>query len=207
MSEQISFRIEKLPVDVRGYPVPWFVHWEDGVPDFRVIGSGRIMEAVRYRKCWVCGEKLGKFVTFVIGPMCVINRISSEPPSHRDCAQFAAKACPFLTRPRMKRNEHELPDGYEEAAGMMIRRNPGVAVVWTTLGYGVLQVEGGVLFRVGEPLELEWYAQGRAASRQEILHSIETGLPFLEEAVAQDGPEACAELGRQYKRALELAPQ
>jgi hypothetical protein len=210
MSEEqkVPDRIRKLPVDERGYPVPWFVHWDDctGEPDFRVIGPGKIVEAISRQRCWVCGERLGKFVTFVIGPMCVINRISSEPPSHRDCARFAAQRCPFLTRPRMKRNEHELPEGYSEAAGVMIKRNPGVAVLWVTLGFKILSVDDGYLFKVGDPVELEWYAEGRTATREEILHSIDTGLPFLEEAAALEGPEACAQLGRQYKKALSLVP-
>jgi len=31
-----------LPIDPdRGYPVPWFVAWVNGKPDFRVIGVGK----------------------------------------------------------------------------------------------------------------------------------------------------------------------
>jgi hypothetical protein len=88
-----------------------------------------------------------------------------------------------------------------------LKRNPGVAVLWMTLGYKVLTVENGYLFKIGDPLELEWYAEGRTATREEILHSIDTGLPLLEEAAAADGPEACAQLGRAYKKALSLVPE
>jgi hypothetical protein len=205
--EQVPDRIRSLPLDVRGFPVPWFVHWDNGVPDFRVVGPGKIADAVRFRRCWTCGEVLGKFMTFVIGPMCLINRISGEPPSHRDCAQYAATHCPFLTRPHMKRNEHKLPE-HHEMPGLAVKRNPGVAVLWVSRGYQLFNAPGGgQLFSLGEPAELEFYAEGRLASRQEILHSIETGLPILEEAAALDGDGACAELGRQYKRALALVPK
>jgi hypothetical protein len=207
MSEEVPLRIRKLPVDVRGYPVPWFVHWDKNGPDFRVVNAEKIIEALTFQKCWVCGEKLGRFKTFVIGPMCVVNRTSSEPPSHRECARFAAVRCPFLSRPRMKRNEHDMLKGIEEPAGIGLKRNPGVAVLWMTLGYKVLTVENGYLFKIGDPLELEWYAEGRTATREEILHSIDTGLPLLEEAAAADGPEACAQLGRAYKKALSLVPE
>lgn len=204
---EIPDRIRALPVDVRGFPVPWFVHWENGVPDFRVISPGKIPQAVIHRRCWTCGDKLGRFMTFVIGPMCAINRISGEPPSHLDCARYAATHCPFLTKPHMKRNEYKLPEDYQPLPGVSLRRNPGVSVLWITKDYKVLKVDGGHLFEVGDPVSLEWYAEGRTATREEILHSIDTGLPLLEEAAAKDGPEACAELGRQYKRALALVPK
>jgi len=43
-----------------------------GVPDFRVIGPGKIQIALRRDLCWVCGGKLSHRKTFVIGPMCWI---------------------------------------------------------------------------------------------------------------------------------------
>jgi hypothetical protein len=47
--------------------------------------------------------------------------MSAEPPSHRECAEYAVRACPFLTRPLAVRNERGL-DGFEPA-GVMIKRN------------------------------------------------------------------------------------
>jgi hypothetical protein len=116
---------------------------------------------------------------FTIGPMCAVNRTSSEPPSHLECSRFSARNCPFLTRPRMKRvGEENLPCGAVTAAGEMIKRNPGVALVWVTKRYEAFpDGKGGTLFDIGEPHAVEWYAQGREASRAEVLESIETGLP------------------------------
>src|SRR5215467_3774641 len=91
-------RMLALPIDGRGYPVPWFVAWIRGEPDFRVIKPGGAEIAYHRNLCWLCGQRLGTYKTFVIGPMCTLNRVSAEPPSHRDCAEFAAKACPFLTQ-------------------------------------------------------------------------------------------------------------
>jgi hypothetical protein len=74
-------RIARLPRDIRGYPVPWFVYWdEDGQPDFRVIGPGRIEDAIQYRKCWVCGEQMGRFMAFVSIPVVAINRSLERAP-------------------------------------------------------------------------------------------------------------------------------
>jgi hypothetical protein len=206
MSEETPERIRVLPVDVRGYPVPWFVHWENGQPDFRVISPGKIPEAVLKKRCWTCGDKLGKFVVFVIGPMCAINRISSEPPSHLDCARYAATHCPFLSKPHMKRNVHHLPEDYSDLPGSALKRNPGVALLWVTKGYAVIKEGDGVLFRIGEPEKLEWYAEGRTATRAEILYSIETGLPFLQEAAALEGPLALQALEQQLAIGLKLVP-
>lgn len=169
----------RLPLDARGYPVPWFVAWIDGAPDFRVIGPGKLAKAVNYKLCWLCGEPLGRFGAFVIGPMCALNRTSSEPPSHRDCAIFAATACPFLTRPNAERRSANLPADYVEPAGVGLKRNPGACLVWVTRSWKWFRVENGALCEVGDPTETLWYAEGRAATREEIDTSILTGLPLL----------------------------
>src|SRR5215471_20238556 len=100
---QMPERVAKLPRDEKGRPVPWFVAWPDGKPDFRCVDAPKIYIAYRDQLCWICGEKLGKFLAFPIGPMCAVNHIASEPPSHKDCAIYAAMACPFLATPKMHR--------------------------------------------------------------------------------------------------------
>ena len=95
--------MRELRVDSRGYPVPWFVAWVDGQPIFPALDARKVMLAWKNRLCWVCGKPLARMSAFVIGPMCAINRISSEPPSHLYCARFSAIHCPFLSRPKMKR--------------------------------------------------------------------------------------------------------
>src|SRR5580692_7475343 len=94
-------RMTALPIDERGYPVPWFVDWIDGKPEFRAMDPRKFVRAIKEKLCWVCGQRLGVNVCFVAGPMCGINRTSSEPPSHRECAVWSAQNCPFLNNPRM----------------------------------------------------------------------------------------------------------
>lgn len=180
-------RIARLPIH-RGYPVPWFVAWIDGEPDFRVIGENKIPNAHNHRMCWICGELLGSFLAFTVGPMCAVNRISSEPPSHRECAEFAAIACPFLTRPHMVRREAGMPDGVKDAAGFGLKRNPGVAMVWVTKSYTVKRVDNGVLFVMGDPRSVECYAEGRKATPEEISRSVDTGIPLLMEGIEEEEP-------------------
>lgn len=213
-------RIRRLAVDDRGYPVPWFVQWfhADGTPcrfapdrsvdhpDFRVVDSRKRATAIRERLCWVCGERLGKYLAFVIGPMCAVNRVSAEPPSHRECADFSAKACPFLTKPKVLRREGDLPAGIVDAPGVMLRRNPGVALVWNTLDYKIVPTDDGVLIQVGDPAFVLWYCEGREATRAEVAASILSGLPALKEAAAADGPDAVRMLQKQIIAMEDLLP-
>lgn len=188
-------RIARLPRDHRGFPIPFFVHYENGVPDFRVIGEGKRGECFNKKLCWLCGDKLGVYKAFVIGPMCVVNGVSSEPPSHLECAQYAVRACPFLANPRMRRNEKDMPETAHEADGIMIKRNPGVTAIWVTKKYGLQPLhEGGYLFYIGQCHETHWYKEGRSATVDEIKEAIRGGLPALQALAEQDGPESCKAL-------------
>lgn len=207
IQSEIPARIVKLPRDQRGYPVPWFVAWFDGKPDFRVIGAGKIATAHTEHRCWVCGEPLGRFLAFSIGPMCAINRVSSEPPSHQECAEFSARVCPFLSNPAAPRRETHMPEGHVDAAGLFIKRNPGVTLIWTTHSYNVMRLDDGVLFTVGDPVEVKWFREGRAATRDEVLESITSGLPILMKEAAAEGEEAIAEMTRRYDAVLPFLPR
>lgn len=210
-------RIKALPLDERGFPVPWFVTWfKDGkpafsrtpgaVPDFRIVERGLVVQAIRQRLCWVCGQRLGKHLAFVIGPMCAVNRTSAEPPCHLDCAEFSARACPFLVKPRMRRNYVDRPE-FRDPPGLMIERNPGVALVWITRSYKTWRPDGGgILIEVGEPERVSFYAQGREATRAEIVASIESGLPILRAEAQKEGKRALAALDRHVEVAYRLLP-
>jgi hypothetical protein len=174
-------RLKALPI-ARGYPVPWFVAWVNGEPDFRVVDAKKLFVAIDQSRCWLCGEHRGRFGTFVVGPLGAINNISSEPPSHLECARFGAMACPFLVRPHAVRREAGLPEGSQEPAGTMIRRNPGVSLLLTSRDFHVISDGGRPLWQMGAPTRMEWLAEGRAATHEEVMHSIETGRPALDKA-------------------------
>lgn len=207
--ESMPKRMRTLPVDDRGYPVPWFVDYVNGKPEFRAMDWMKYRRAIKERLCWVCGQPLGRNMAFVAGPMCGINRTSAEPPSHADCARWSAKNCPFLANPRAVRREDELvnnPKLVEQAAGNAICRNPGVAMVWICRGYEIFNDgKGGALIAMGEPESVEWYREGRLATRAEVQESIEQGLPALE-MVAQMQGGAMDELRRYEKRLDKWLP-
>lgn len=209
---EVPQRMLSLPIR-RGYPVPWFVAMVDGDYHFSTADAAKMVQALRKRLCWVCGQPLGNKNAFVIGPMCAVNRTTSEPPNHRECAIFSATACPFLSRPHMKRQK-DRPEGASAPPGLHIERNPGATLVWITKEYWIRQVprsaddgmRAGILFKLGDPVEVAWYAQGRLATREEVMESISSGLPILQKVAAMDGDWALKELDRSYTAALRLVP-
>jgi hypothetical protein len=204
---------DQLPIDERGFPVPWFVDWgpTGDKPDHRMIDGRKFARAIRTERCWVCGGRLGRMKASVIGPMCAINRITSEPPCHPMCARYAVRACPFLSKPRARRNEKGLPEDRREAAGIALDRNPGVLVVWESLHpskpFSPLRGAQGTLFDLGAPHRVTWWCEGRPATNAEVVASLETGLPALLKVAQQEGPEAVKELAEFIVRAQPLLPE
>lgn len=193
LPQPVPARIAALPVDERGYPVPWFVQWLDeqngpvpagqGRPEFRMMDGSKLVRAYRGGLCWVCGQKRTEKATFLIGPMCGISGTTSEPPSHYECAEWSVRACPFLTKPKMVRREDAMTIEYEKnIAGEHIDRNPGVTLMWTSRTYRAFKDhQGRPLFNVGEPIDFCWWCEGRAATRAEVMESVNSGLPSLQE--------------------------
>lgn len=201
---QMPPAIDGLPRDKHDRPIPWFVLIEDGVPDFRVIRAGGIRDALRFDLCWVCGRQRGRHAAFVIGPMCAVNRTSAEPPSHLECALYSAQACPFLVTPTMTRRERGLPE-HADPAGIMLTRNPGVALVWSSRTYKPFLAPNGVLFDIGVPTQTSWWSHGRPATREEVLASIESGLPALRE-LAETERNGIEALDYATTAAMQLVP-
>ncbi|HEY6382034.1 MAG TPA: hypothetical protein VIY07_09545 [Pseudolabrys sp.] len=204
--EALPGRLRQLPLDERGYPVPWFVDWLDGKPEFRAMDPRKFVRAIKEKLCWVCGQRLGVHLAFVAGPMCGVNRTSSEPPCHLECAQWSARNCPFLSKPDMVRREDGLMNKaalVEESAGFCITRNPGVVMVWITRQYEIFRPhagnQAGYLLQMGDPERVEWWCQGRTATRAEVDASIESGLPNLE-TMARLEPGGMRALERAVRR-------
>jgi hypothetical protein len=199
-------RLARRPVNERGFPVPWFVSHINGKWDFVNLDPRKIVDAYMRKLCFLCGEPLGQYKAFVIGPMCSINRVSAEPPAHTECAMYAVKACPFLARPNAKRNEKAQLGKAEAVPGVMIEHNPGAALVWITKTFRPMNARSGVLFEIGEPVEVHWFAEGRTATRAEIDAAMAKGLPLLRRIAAQEGREAMAELESNIVSGQKLLP-
>jgi len=196
-----------LPTNKAGYRVPWFVDRAadvNGEPDFRIMDGRKLQQAAREALCWVCGQPLDRLATFVIGPMCAINRTSAEPPCHITCATYSATVCPFLSVPRMVRRERGLPADHVEPPGIMLTRNPGVTLLWTTRQARAYRWGSGLLFDIGDPRRVRWYCEGRQATPGEIMASIDSGLPALREVADAEGPGAVADLNIRYREVTAM---
>lgn len=197
-------RIAKLPISPEGYPVPFFVPWKDGVPIMHSANPVKRQKCLGRGLCWVCGEPLGIYKAFVLGPMCIVNRVTAEPACHRECAEYTVKACPFLTRPAMKRNPNK-PEESEPGPGIMIERNPGCCAVYVTRSFRTINDgAGGRVIQVGLPVSVDYYREGRPATRAEVIESMQSGLPLLK----QHAPTRAAleALDTQFRDALTLLP-
>jgi len=201
-------RIARLPINASGFPIPWFAaRLHSGEAIIRIIDPVKRLRAARLGLCWCCGEPTGSHLSFCLGPMCVVTRVSSEPPSHKSCALFACRACPYLTNPNMKRNPIIPEAGKEPPPGIMIDRNPGVAVVWTTRDFRSFRDrDNRILFSIGDPEEVLFFREGRLATSEEVWQSVESGLPCLRELAERDGKEAVASLEKYITEAMRFFP-
>jgi hypothetical protein len=188
-------RMNYLPIDDRGYPIPEFVSNIDGKRDFRIVSLEHLANCIRHGVCWICGQRLDDWKVFVIGPLPAIRGISNEPPSHVECAEFAVKACPFLLLPKAQHRPVDNPI-VQKLPGAT-KDNPGVCCLYTVRGYAHHKKRKGIIFDAGQATRVDWYTQGRPATRSEVLAAINTSLL----AIGMAGNEPTIE-----KRVAELIP-
>lgn len=180
---EIPQRMTALPRDETGRPVPWFAAVVDGKPDIGTVRTGGMQDALQFKLCFLCGKSLGKYVAFMLSPLTLLNRVATEPPCHRDCAQYAA------------------------VTGLSPRRGVGLELVWVTRRWHMIRdAKGQPLFDVGSPDQTYWYADGRDAGRDEALESIDSRMPALRKIAAEAGPLAVLDLESQYGAARNLVP-
>lgn len=204
----IPGRMRQLPRDSAGRPIPFFAAVIDGKHDFRVMDPDRLADAILFKLCFVCGQRLNvTSSTFVVGPMCVVNRVSGEPPNHADCAEWSVKGCPFLNNPGKVRRDAHLPENVVEGArGTMIHRNPGVTALVDARSWYIEQVPNGIVHRIRAIRRVTWWAEGRIATRSEVLASVESGLPALQAMADEQGDTAIRALQLEVANAQRWMP-
>jgi hypothetical protein len=212
MSVRLNFpempkRISSLPVSEKGYPVPFFVSYFDGKPDFRIMDQAKMHRCVRDGLCWICGQKLGRHKAFSSGPLLAVSKLSAEPPSHVDCAVFAAQTCPFMLLPKSKRREANKPKEARVMGGdVIMERNPGATLVWITHSYSIIDHGDDVFFQIGEPSNVAWYSEGKLASRSAAKDALDGSVDASIEKMMVDNPRQVANLKESALNADQYLP-
>lgn len=177
----VPARMQKRTRDKNGRAIPWYVVMVDGEPDFTLARPMGISDAARFKLCFLCGEALGSYAAFVVEPVRAVDRASTAPPAHRDCAQYVA------------------------LAGLTDNLNP--ALVWVTKRWYVrMDRKGQPMFDIGKADQTYWYADGRDATREEVLEAIDSGMPPLREAAEKAGHLSVLQLDAAVETARKLAP-
>lgn len=165
-----------------GYIVPYFVCWYLGrepvhertpgaVPSFQTVDAVRAIHCRRQRLCWICGKQIGTYKWFVFGPAGVVAQQSVEPPSHMDCAHYAVQVCPFMLNPNKHIRVNRPLRESEQVTPDLSTHNPGVSVLWVTKTFLPVPIDpknGVYRYDVGEPEMIEYWREGRKATRAEI---------------------------------------
>jgi hypothetical protein len=203
----IPARVAALPMTSRGFPIPFFVERVPGAADldFRVMSAENMIRAVRRELCWVCGQKLGRFRAFVGGPLAAGQRLSAEPPSHSECAEFAARACPYLANPSGRHRATDMPE-HGPLAGVHAEAHPEVVAVLIGRAHEVLQSGGAPMFRMAEPVEVRWFRVGRPASRADVLAALPAARDSFLSLSRKPGAEAEGEFARIEAAVLASLP-
>jgi hypothetical protein len=169
------------------YIVPYFVSWyhkgkkvnEDvpgAIPAFPIIDMSRASLCRRQNLCWVCGNKMGSFKTFVIGPVAALARQSAEPASHRDCALYAAQVCPFMVKGYdMLSERHATLLKQRDSTSVhpdITGTNPHLAVLWTTKSFTAFPIDvprGIYIYDLGEAVGVRFFHHGREATYDQCM--------------------------------------
>jgi hypothetical protein len=165
-------RIAKLPRDHRGYPVPSFVRWINGKPDFVETNPDHWQRCVQHRVCWICGDPCKGLLSFVCGPSAAFTGMTTEPAAHAECAMFALRTCPFIMFPN-RRRDLERHDTAEQGLSVRTsRHNPGVWLLWVAKRFAVRRIGNSAVIAPGKPRGFAWMREGRDATRSEVIDAL-----------------------------------
>jgi hypothetical protein len=186
-----------LPLDDRGLPVPHYIEWVDGEPDYSRVKPGWHAHARKNNLCWLCNEFLGVSKWFVLDDiMRCVSRTAADLPSHCACAEFAAKNYPCMTEPLIKRKRQHEPVPRDDRPPV-----PRVCCLWETKDYRVFPNPSNtsLLIDLGAPNRATFWCEGRAATHEEVLESVAGGVPYLWAEALEQGPQALLELTRRVE--------
>jgi len=107
-SFELPAQMKDMKLDDRGYPIPYFVPFIDGKPDFRYQDERKRQTCIDRKWCSICGKPLiDRSFWFISGPMGFQNKVATDAPMHEACARFSIQACPHLIFLKAERRSEE----------------------------------------------------------------------------------------------------
>jgi hypothetical protein len=134
-----------------GLPVPFTQVWIDGKPDFRAVDPAKTMQCVQEKLCAICGRRLGKKSCFIGGPLSKNNRLFTDPPMHRQCAEVAAHTCPFVSGKKLDYSDRPLNPAMVKVQEMVSTERLATMYILTawTKKTTLVRHNGSVFIRAG----------------------------------------------------------
>ncbi|GCD54043.1 hypothetical protein NBRC3188_2740 [Acetobacter pasteurianus NBRC 3188] len=89
LTNKLSTHFGNVPIPSRmlnlrrlnsGLPIPKFATWEEDKPNLTVMNRDFFGTALRNKLCWICGQKMGRFASFVGGPKSTASKCFVDPP-------------------------------------------------------------------------------------------------------------------------------
>lgn len=102
----IPERMKALPIDRRGFPIPWIVYRDlDGLPHFAINQEHLRHQCVNDDLCSICKGKLLRGRWWVGGALSAFHQHGAfiDPPMHNECAHYALQVCPYIAMPHYVR--------------------------------------------------------------------------------------------------------
>lgn len=165
-------RLSRRPKDERGYPIPALVFIDDaGKPDFRITDHAKWLRACAQRTCALCGEPMGRHLAFVGGPLSHRNRVFTDLPMHKDCAEYALQVCPFLAAPRFRYAEEVALNSSATlvTSSHVSGDRPEFFVLGTTKDFVPMRLPDGTLVVQAAPWEtVQWWKHGAPCEPPDI---------------------------------------
>jgi hypothetical protein len=115
----------------QGLPVPFMQAVFDGVPDFRAVDPKKVFQCVQEKLCAICGRRLGEKACFIGGPLSKANRLFTDPPMHKQCAEFASQNCPFVSGKKLDYSDRPVNPAMVKVQEMVSTEPPATMYLLT----------------------------------------------------------------------------
>jgi hypothetical protein len=164
VTDDVPVRLAGRPRDRRGYVIPFVTHIDAaGEAQFKIMDDAKSKRCLEHRLCALCGSPLGRHIFFIGGDLCVVNGIFYDPPMHRDCAEYAMRACPHIRHAKGKLGR--VPEPVEVGTPVLVVGAARAATRFALMHgerYTFQRAGAMMVIRAVLPwLEVVWYEDGK----------------------------------------------